>query len=189
MSYIEKVRKFVISKYTENDYKYHVSVVVEKALTLAKIKNADEEIVEMAALLHDIGRTKGVRPSDSAKNEHHLIGAKLANDYLVKIKYPNDKIEKVIACILSHRGNIDDHKPKTIEEIIIFNADAMAHFISFLDLYKNFVEDEGVQKGTALMKKKIERSWSKKLSLPQAKKMVKKEYEAITLLLSDMGVK
>ena len=79
--------------------------------------------------------------------------------------------------------------PQTTEEIIIYNADAMAHFISFLDLYRNFVEDEGIQKGTDLIKAKIERSWSKKLTMSEAKKLVKKEHEAICLLLNNMGAK
>ena len=185
--FISKVRKFVISKYSPNDYRYHISVVVKNALKLAKIKKADLEIVEIAALLHDTGRAKGVKPSGSKASIHHMTGAKLADEFLSKINYSKDKREKVIGCILAHRGNKEDYMPETLEEKIIYNADAMSHFISFLDLYRNFVEDEGVQKGTELVKEKIDRGWNKKLSMPEAKKLVEKEYRAIKLLLDNLN--
>ena len=143
---------------------------LKSALKLAKIKKADEEIVKVAALLHDIGRAKGEMPSKSKKSEHHISGAKIAKKYLQKIGYPADKTEKVIACILAHRGNRDDFVPQTIEEKIVANADAMGHLISFLDLYRNFVEDEGMERGTVLIRAKIDRDWNKKLSPPRSKK-------------------
>ena len=40
----------------EEDWKYHIVPVVEYAKKLAKILKVDEEIVELAALLHDIGQ-------------------------------------------------------------------------------------------------------------------------------------
>lgn len=187
MDYVSKIRKYVISKHSENDYKYHISVVVKNALKLAEIKKADKEIVEMAALLHDIGRVKGVRPSDAKENDHHIAGAKIADKYLSKIQYPEVKKKKVLGCILAHRGRSDDYAPKTIEEIVVQNADATAHFISFLDLYRCYTEDEGMKRGSEIIRIKIDREWSKKLTLPEAKKLVKKEYEAISLLLKDMG--
>lgn len=60
---INQIRKYAKEQYQGSDYKYHISVVVKNALKLAKIKGADLEIVEIAALLHDIGRVSGLKPS------------------------------------------------------------------------------------------------------------------------------
>lgn len=184
--YIKKARELAISKHTKNDYRFHVSVVVECALDLSRKMNADLEIVEIAALLHDIGRAKGVKPSESQKSLHHIASAEITKKFLSEEGYEEEKLNKVIACILAHRGNRDDFIPNTIEEKIVANADAMAHFKSFLDLYRNFVEDEGIERGTELIAEKMDRNWNKKLSLPEAKDLVKDEYEAIKLLIEDL---
>lgn len=181
---IEQIRKYAKEQYQESDYKYHISVVVQNALKLAKLKGADLEIVEVAALLHDIGRVSGLKPSGN--NEHHITGAKIAREYLESIKYPKEKADKIVSCILAHRGSKEDYTPQTIEEIIIYNADATSHLYSFLDLFKEFLLREGDFESTiALMDKKIDRAWNKKLTLPEAKKLVKKEYEAAKLLVSN----
>ncbi len=186
---IYQVRDYVISRHSENDYKYHVSIVVESALKLAKIKKADLEIVEISALLHDVGRAKLSDSETTKTGEHHKDSAKMAKAFLSKINYPKYKLDKVLGCILAHRGQKGGYPPKTQEEIIISNADAMAHFISFLDLYFVFIGKEGFEKGISLLKKKMDRSWSEKLTMSEAKKLVKNEYEAVCLLLNNMGAK
>jgi putative nucleotidyltransferase with HDIG domain len=181
---VSQIRQYVKEQYHESDYKYHILVVVRNALKLAKLKNANLEIVEIAALLHDIGRVSGLKPSGD--NEHHITGAKIAGEYLGSIKYPKEKAEKVISCILAHRGSKDDYTPQTIEEIIIYNADATSHLYSFLDLFKEFLLKEGDFESTViLMGKKIDRAWNKKLTLPEAKKLVEKEYRAARLLIDN----
>lgn len=181
---VDQIRKYAKEQYQGSDYKYHISVVVENALKLAKMKGADVEIVEIAALLHDIGRVSGLKPSGN--NEHHITGAKIAREYLESIKYPKEKADKIVSCILAHRGSKDDYTPQTIEEIIISNADATSHLYSFLDLFKEFLLREGDFESTiALMDKKIDRAWNKRLTLPEAKKLVKKEYEAAKLTISN----
>lgn len=180
----DQIRKYAKEQYQKSDYEYHILVVVKNALKLAKIKGADSEIVEVAALLHDIGRVSGLKPSQD--NEHHITGAKIAREYLTLIKYPKAKADKVIACVLSHRGSKDDYIPQTIEEIIIANADATSHLYSFLDLFKEFLQREGNFESTIdLMDKKIDRAWNKKLTLPEAKKLVEKEYKAAKLMIDN----
>lgn len=186
---ISQVRDYVISMHTENDYKYHVSIVVKSALKLAKIKKADFEIVEISALLHDVGRAELASSKTTKTGKHHEASAKMAEEFLTKIKYPKDKLGKVLGCILAHRGHKGGFPPKTKEEIIISNADAMAHFISFLDLYFVFIGKEGFEEGITILKKKMDRSWNEKLTMSEAKKLVKKEYEAVCLLLNNMGAK
>lgn len=95
----------------------------------------------------------------------------------------------MIACILSHRGSKDDYIPQTIEEIIIANSDATSHLYSFLDLFKEFLLKEGNFESTIdLMDKKIDRAWNKKMTLPEAKKLVEKEYKAAKLMIDNVKI-
>ena len=181
---IEKVREIVKKEHESEDFKYHISVVVKNALKLAEIKKANKEIVELGALLHDIGRTHGLKPGEI--NEHHLKSYEISKKILQELNYLKDKSEKVLKCILSHRGNNDDYPPESLEEKIVANADAMAHFDSFLDLFKEFIQQEKFDKAIELIESKIDRDWNKKLTLPEARKISKEKYNAIKLLLKSI---
>ncbi len=65
---IEKVREIVKKECYERSRKFHISHVVKYAKLLGKKLNADEELAELGALLHDIGRIKF-----GAKN-HEITG-------------------------------------------------------------------------------------------------------------------
>ena len=58
---LEKIMKIAEENYSKEDYKYHILQVVKYSLLLAKRLNADLEIVEISAYLHDIGRAKKKR--------------------------------------------------------------------------------------------------------------------------------
>jgi len=179
---IEKIRELVKKEHEKSDYDYHVSVVVKNALKLANLLGADKEVVEIASLMHDLGRANGIKPSND--NNHHIISAEKAR--IILKNHP--KKEQIIACILSHRGNKDDYPPVKLEEKIVANADAMAHFDTFLDLFRTFVEMENGDfvKALNLIDAKIERDWNKKLTILEAKELVRKEYEAIRLIIDSM---
>lgn len=67
-----------------NYYEYHIKYVVKNAIELAKKYNADIEIVELGALLHDIAV-----PSEYGDiEEHHIYGEKIAEELLTKLNYP-----------------------------------------------------------------------------------------------------
>jgi len=129
--------------------------------------NADEEIVEISALLHDITRLSG-----DHKN-HHISGQLEAEKILKEFNYPQNKIEKVKHCIHAHRGS-KEIKRETIEADIVASADAMAH-ISQVSIF--------FYKEKKWIKEKIERSWKK--LMPEAKSMMLKKYEAIKLFLNN----
>jgi uncharacterized protein len=101
----------------------HVKYVVENAVKLAKRYNADVEIVELGALLHDIAMPSEVGP----REEHHIYGAKIAEELLSERNYPRDRIERVKKCVLNHRGSKDLPR-ETIEEECVADADVIAHF-------------------------------------------------------------
>ena len=76
---LRQVYKICEKKYTRVDYKYHVLLVVKYAKLLAKKYKVDQELAELAALLHDIGR---LEMKDDP--EHHTIGVPRAERILKK---------------------------------------------------------------------------------------------------------
>ncbi len=162
------------------DWKYHILSVAKNGKNLAKILNADMEIVEISALLHDYAGILNIE----FYPEHHIHGARLAEEILKKYGYPQERIEKIKHCILSHRGS-KDIPPETLEAKIISSADAMAHFDTIGGLFKvNFLIQKDKNQGeiTKFIREKYINSYNK-LS-DDAKKIVKPKFDAAMLLLT-----
>lgn len=102
-------------------WEQHIKYVVYNALNLASKYNADPEIVELGALLHDIALIAKI----GTKINHHINGAVLAKELLSKYEYPQDKAELVIGCVLNHRRS---KNATNIEELCVADADILAHF-------------------------------------------------------------
>ncbi len=81
----------------------------------------DLEILEPAALLHDIARIKEDN-DNSGKTDHAVLGSEMSKIILKKLNYPEYKIIHICECIRSHRYRTG-HKPETIEAKILFDAD------------------------------------------------------------------
>lgn len=154
----------------------HVLTVVKYATTLGKELKADKEIVELAALLHDIGVVKG-----DSKN-HHISGMEEAEKILKKFNYPQTKIENVKHCIFAHRAS-KSIKRKTIEAKVIASADAMAHFDEIPQLFESaFTRFKmNPDEGKRWILEKLKRDWKK--LIPEARKLVRDKYNAAKLLL------
>ena len=185
---IEKVREIVkkeceIPKTGKNRawdwrfWKYHIVPVVKYAKLLAKKIGADEELVELCALLHDIGAI-----NFGAEN-HEKTGVPETEKILQQFNYSQEVINEVKHCIESHRGS-GSTEPKTIIARIVKNADAMAHFDAIPVLIQFGLEKENnnIENAVKWVFDKIERDWNKKLTIPEAKEMIKEKYEAIKLL-------
>lgn len=99
----------------------HSLRVYNLCLNLAKGKNVDMEVLETAALLHDIGGAK--ETTDPSGNTCHAIeGAKMAKPILKELGFSKEKIKHVQDCIKTHRYKTNE-KPKTKEAKILFDAD------------------------------------------------------------------
>jgi uncharacterized protein len=152
-------------------WSHHVTVVVKYAKLLAKKLEADIEIVEISALLHDYASIKDKNMYD----KHHIYGAIEAEQILKKLDYPKEKINMVKECIMSHRGSLNI-KRVTKEEICVASADAMAHIDQIPSLlHLAYCKRKmGVDEGAIWVSNKIERSWNK-LCL-EAKEIIKEKY-------------
>ena len=156
----------------------HIKYVVKNALELADAYNADKEIVELGALLHDIAMPSKIGP----REEHHIYGAQIAEELLTKYNYSKDRIERVKECVLRHRGS-QDLPRNTLEEEIIADADVMAHFDSIPSLFSLAFKrlNLDIKEGTNYVKEKLERDYNK-LS-PRTRDYLKERYENIINIL------
>ena len=180
---IEKVRQFVeaecrkpTSKYGFEPYEYHFAQVVKYAKQLAREYGADEEIIEISAWLHDIGSIMVGRA------DHHLTGAKIAEEKLKEFGYPEEKIALVKNCILHHRGS-QKMELETLEEQIVAEADAMSAFDNIVGVFKAALVYENLTQGEALksVSKKLESKW-KQLKFEKSKEIIRPKYDAFKIL-------
>lgn len=137
---------------------YHIEAVVQNASLLAEKYGADEEVVMIAAWLHDIA---SVTDYALYKN-HHIYGAEIAREILEKFYYEEEKIALVQSCIRNHRGSICNVKSSP-EEICVADADAISHFDSTPSLlYMAYVEKGmSIEEGKEFVKGKLARSFRK----------------------------
>jgi len=176
MSMLEKIRQVVQHEADEEDWKYHIIPVVEHAKTLAKLLWVDEEITELGALLHDIGRLK------FGDEDHDITGVPEAEKILKQHWYSQEIIDEVTHCVASHRSS-KAIQPKTTIAKIIANADAMAHFDVLPVFFYWLSKKRNFEETFQWVDEKIERDWNKKLTLPEAKQMMQEKYTAIKLIL------
>jgi len=173
----DKIREIVKKEAEEEDWKYHILIVEKYAKILADKLGADKEIVELAVLLHDIGRIK------FSNKDHDITGSKEAEKILREEGYPEDIIKKVKHCIETHRAS-KDKKPETLEAEIIANADAMSHFDSLpLLIYWRGKNKKGFEESIKWLEDKLDRDWNKKITISEAREMCKEKYKTSQKIL------
>ncbi len=92
----------------------HVERVYEIATFLARNENADLELVQLGAILHDVGRAAG--------EPHNETGAELTREILKNINYHPEKVEGIAKIVLRHRQSLGQGL-ETLEEKIVWDAD------------------------------------------------------------------
>lgn len=183
---VEKVRQFVEeeckkpeAKYDYDLFLYHIKPVLRYAKELGEKRGADLEILELAALLHDIGSVL------YGRENHHMTGCEIAEKKLRELNYPEDRIEKIKHCILSHRGSLNIKK-ESIEAEILAEADSMTHFDTIPGLFRAcyyFEEKKSQGEACKSVLNKLINSYNK-LS-PAAKEIIKPKFEAAMLLFEE----
>jgi uncharacterized protein len=93
----------------------HVQRVLDLATRIAEAEGADLEIVRTAALLHDVGESRG-------RAEHHVRGAAMARDLLRA--EPPAFVDAVAHAIEAHRFRADP-APQTLEAQVLSDADKL----------------------------------------------------------------
>ncbi len=136
----------------------HIESVADNAIKLAKIYGADAEVCELAGWLHDVASITDY----ALYKEHHIHGARMAEDILKAYDYPSDKLELVKLCILNHRGSVVREKT-TKEEVCVSDADAISHYDTVTSLlHLAFVQRKlSLEEGVEFVKAKLDRSYNK----------------------------
>jgi uncharacterized protein len=86
-------------------------------------EGADLGILELAALLHDIGR--GKEKASGGKVCHAAAGAEQAREILEQHGLPPETVERVTHCIAAHRFRGEGSRPRTLEARVLFDADKL----------------------------------------------------------------
>ena len=113
-----------------NIYREHIQYVYKYVVMLSKDKNVDGEVLELAALLHDISMTD----MSLDRSRHNEYGAGIAEQLLRESNYPEDKTQLVKRCILNHSKRRQQYR-STEEEQILVDADGLSHFDVVKTLY------------------------------------------------------
>lgn len=72
------------------------------ALLLKQLKNPTE-VLAFGCLLHDVGKPPTFRRSDRIRfNGHDVVGARMTQGILERLRFSNDVKEKVVACVEGH---------------------------------------------------------------------------------------
>ncbi len=181
MNIVDKVERIVkddIEKYkleAEDHYdfwKEHIGYVYKEAINLANLYKADEEIVRLGALLHDIALIRKV----GSREDHHINGRDITNQILTELNYPDDKKERVKQCVYHHRSS---KNATNIEEICVADADILAHFDNIPMLFQSIFVRKKVPLGDAkdAMREAFKKDY---LDLSEhTKKMFKSRYQEI----------
>ena len=158
-------------------WNYHLLPVIKNALILAEKYGADKDVVEVAAIFHDYADLLDFANRDN----HHILGAELAEGVLLQDGVEQGFIDKVKRCILNHRASVVRDK-FSIEEICVADADAISHLDSVVELicWRAYL-GEDIVTANNFVKKKIEKSYAKMSS--ETKALMKDKYDSIMKVL------
>ena len=99
----------------------HVLRVARLAVHLARAEGADEEVVLLAAFLHDVPSALHT----ATRTSHHLAAAEFARQYLTMQDMAPTAVENVVHCIAAHRFRDQTRQPQTLEAQCLYDADKL----------------------------------------------------------------
>lgn len=97
----------------------HTKRLLHLVLILADGRAYDEEIVTVAAYLHDWG---GYKPFLTEGVDHAVRSREVAAEFLAEQGYPSDRADRVLECIACHHGGPAD---RSFESKLLTDADAL----------------------------------------------------------------
>lgn len=117
----EDAKRILTSAKGSHDWD-HTERVRRLCMRIGRKEKADLAILEIAAILHDIGR--GYEDRTNGRVCHAEKGASMARKILAKHSFSEDEIEKIAHCIETHRfrGN---KVPQSKEAKVLFDADKL----------------------------------------------------------------
>jgi uncharacterized protein len=90
---------------------------------IGALEGADLEVLELAAILHDIGRS--VEKASGGKVCHARAGAERARGIMEEQGLSPATVARVVHCIATHRFRGENSRPETLEARVLFDADKL----------------------------------------------------------------
>jgi HD superfamily phosphodiesterase len=149
----------------------HIMIVLDYCNQLSKLLNADNEIVCISALLHDVSAVLDFKTLST----HNIDSSLIAESFLMSIGYPHEKILRVKQCIYNHTSPIKVGEG-AIEDVVLSNADAIsqitntAYWLYFV--YK--IRNMSFEDGKMWYLNKVEKNWT--CLIEPAKTLIKDKY-------------
>ncbi len=152
----------------------HLSVVAGYATELGRALDADLEIIQLAAWLHDLSAVQDF----AALPKHPELSAEIARRLLQERGYPAERIECVAACIASHSTPMQMGKG-LLEEVCVSNADAMSQIVkpSYWHYYIFKVRQFGFTEGRDWLRQRVDSHWA--ALIPQARALIETQYAQV----------
>jgi predicted metal-dependent HD superfamily phosphohydrolase len=151
----DHVRHIFEQKIPSDIYTYHnwvhTTMVREEVLVLARqagLNNGDLELLNVAALFHDVGFSE-------AYSGHEDQSKRIAKEFLESIHYPPDRIETILRLIEVTKMEV---KPTNKLEALMKDADTSSLGKSHFQIYTNSLRKELNSLQNAVLSKK---DWSK----------------------------
>jgi HD superfamily phosphodiesterase len=118
MGIVEETAAYAREAYSAADWP-HITDVVTQGRWLAKQTGADEEVVTLAAYLHDISR------ATMGPQGHNVQSAQMAREWLHQRGYPAERTRRVAQAIVAHMRPVvgPERESVSLEERILYDAD------------------------------------------------------------------
>lgn len=100
----------------------HTLRVLKYAKLIARDLDINMDILIPSIYLHDIARAHV--DGEGRKENHAVVGARIARKFLESIEYEPELIEGICHCIGTHNFK-NDQKPNTLEAKVLYDADKL----------------------------------------------------------------
>lgn len=168
MTILDQLRGRVKAEFPK-EFACHIFFVHEVARNLQAKYGGDDEIVEIAALTHDIGRVE-----EGDNTLHPEIGSEKILPWLRDLRYDECKVPQIARCILMHNKT---QGFENVEERIVCSADNLSKLL-YLDMFMLMCKKDTYLDKATWGLKYIEKGYSK-LVLPGLQEEYKPLYESL----------
>lgn len=130
--------------------KWHEADVWGHTLSVVDKVNADDLILRLAALLHDVGKplTRSIDENgDTRFFSHESVGASVAADWMRSLRYSNEEIEKVAKLVKNHMrlGSAQEFSDSAARRLVRDLGDELEQLLQLVEADANSLR-KGVRK-------------------------------------------
>lgn len=151
------------------EYACHVQYVALIGVRLAAEYAVDRDVIEIACLLHDLGRDRELPGEDHAQTSRRL-----AEDVLARSSLSPEQLQMIYACILTHGS---EEVPESIEQQIVRSADAGSK-VEYHEAFMLMCKKDSYEDRLAWGMKYLEKGYAK-ISIESYRQQLVEKYESI----------